>query len=149
MVEPQQSRLDIDFQQTNIDMTHCPICFCDTNLMYVFSCNHHICDQCFEEWFVRRKNTKCCVCRTVVVFHTNTDNNEDIINVDNSPVRNNRKIDCVTLVKINIFYIIVSVFVTGSLRLFYGTNTSFIFLYGYLFICAFSCILYTYTYAIQ
>ena len=108
-LQDQTYHIDVNCDDTQIPT--CPICYNDCSSFRYFVCKHHVCEQCFNEWFIQRQNTDCCICRTVVVRHETDDNLHDITvneNVYRRSVMNRLSVNgCIFFYKVNLVYFII------------------------------------------
>jgi uncharacterized membrane protein len=40
------------------------------------SCNHHICETCYVEWHIKKRDPKCVICRQNVIVFTNLESDK-------------------------------------------------------------------------
>ena len=81
-IDPESQINQIEIKCVETETQICPICYNDCMNFKIFICNHHLCNDCFDAWFIDRKNTECCICRTCVVIHENEEIDSTIINND-------------------------------------------------------------------
>ncbi len=69
-----------NYVQYNLDNKECPVCLDTFNSGYIYTCNHFICETCFNNWVQINYNNnnnfiKCVTCRTGVINLNNIELN--------------------------------------------------------------------------
>ena len=72
----------------------CPVCFVTKNseedddiengnnfIFINLSCNHHICETCYVEWHIKKRDPKCVVCRQKVIVFTNLESQKSSLTI--------------------------------------------------------------------
>jgi len=61
--------------QYNLTDKECPVCLDTFNSGYIYTCNHFICETCFNNWIQTSHDIKCVTCRTGVIESQNNESN--------------------------------------------------------------------------
>ncbi len=56
-----------NYIQYNLMDKECPVCLDFFNSGYIYTCNHFICETCFNNWIQTSHDIKCVTCRTGVI----------------------------------------------------------------------------------